>query len=118
MAAAGTAAVLLPGAFLTLGETRRPPVDALRDAGVPIALASDCNPGTSPLCSARLAMGLGARLFEQSRATRIVHGAKPAVETEHGVLRANKVILAGNVGRSRLALDQVQHDGGLALRRI
>jgi len=45
---------------------------------------------------ARAAAGLGARLFEQSRATRIVHGAKPAVETEHGVLRADKVILAGN----------------------
>jgi imidazolonepropionase len=64
LAAAGTVAVLLPGAFLTLAETQRPPVEALRAAGVPIALATDCNPGTSPLCSARLAMGLGARLFD------------------------------------------------------
>lgn len=48
MAASGTVAVLLPGAFYTLRETQYPPVQALRDAGVPIALATDCNPGTSP----------------------------------------------------------------------
>jgi imidazolonepropionase len=63
LSGAGTIAVLLPGAFLTLGETQCPPIDTLRDAGVPIALATDCNPGTSPLCSIRFAMGLGARLF-------------------------------------------------------
>ena len=63
MAKAGTVAVLLPGAFLTLGETQLPPVAALRDSGVPIAIASDCNPGTSPLCSLRAAMILGSRLF-------------------------------------------------------
>jgi imidazolonepropionase len=63
MAAAGTTAVLLPGAFLTLNETRRPPVDALRDLGVPMAVATDCNPGTSPLTSIREAMALGCRLF-------------------------------------------------------
>ena len=63
LADAGTVAVLLPGAFLTLGETQRPPVAELREAGVPIALATDCNPGTSPLCSIQFAMGLGSRLF-------------------------------------------------------
>ena len=63
LAASGTAAVLLPGAYLTLGETQPPPVGALRDSGVPIALASDCNPGTSPLGSIHLAMGLASRLF-------------------------------------------------------
>jgi imidazolonepropionase len=63
LAAAGTAAVLLPGAFLTLRESQCPPVDALREAGVALALATDCNPGTSPLSSIRFAMGLGARLF-------------------------------------------------------
>ena len=56
-------AVLLPGAFLTLGESRRPPVGALRRFGVPIALATDCNPGTSPLASLREAMALASRLF-------------------------------------------------------
>lgn len=63
MAAAGTAAVLLPGAFLTLNETQVPPVEALRKQGVPVAVATDCNPGTSPLTSAREAMALACRLF-------------------------------------------------------
>ena len=63
MASAGTTAVLLPGAFLTLNENRKPPVEALRENNVPIALATDCNPGTSPLCSIPYAMALGSRLF-------------------------------------------------------
>ena len=63
MADAGTVAVLLPGAFLTLNESQQPPVEALRANGVPIALATDCNPGTSPLTSIREAMALGSRLF-------------------------------------------------------
>jgi len=63
LAGAGTVAVLLPGAFLTLGESRLPPVGALRRHGVPIALATDCNPGTSPLGSLSETMGLAARLF-------------------------------------------------------
>ncbi len=63
MAKAGAVAVLLPGAFLTLGETQRPPVAALRSNAVPIAVASDCNPGTSPMCSLRTAMMLASRLF-------------------------------------------------------
>ncbi len=63
MAESGTAAVLLPGAYLTLNEKQPPPVSELRDNGVPIAIATDCNPGTSPLCSIHFAMGLGSRLF-------------------------------------------------------
>jgi len=63
MAAAGTVAVLLPGAFYFMRETKRPPIAALRDAGVPIALATDCNPGTSPLTSPLLVMNMGATLF-------------------------------------------------------
>ncbi|UIJ44348.1 imidazolonepropionase [Sphingomonas cannabina] len=63
MAAAGTVAVLLPGAFYFTRETRLPPVSALRAADVPIALATDCNPGTSPLTSVLLAMNFGATLF-------------------------------------------------------
>ena len=63
LAGSGTVAVLLPGAFLTLNEKQRPPVPALRDSGVPIALATDCNPGTSPLASIHVAMGLASRLF-------------------------------------------------------
>lgn len=63
MAAAGTVAVLLPGAFYTLRERQVPPVAALRAHGVPIALATDCNPGSSPLTSLLLAMNMGATLF-------------------------------------------------------
>ena len=63
MADAGAVAVLLPGAFLTLGETQLPPLDALRSNNVPIAIATDCNPGTSPICSLRNSMMLAARLF-------------------------------------------------------
>ncbi len=63
MAAAGAVAVLLPGAYLTLGETRLPPIAAMRELGVPVAVASDCNPGTSPICSIRTAMMLAARQF-------------------------------------------------------
>ena len=60
---AGTVAMLLPGAFYFLRETKLPPVAALRAAGVPIALATDCNPGTSPLTSLLLTMNMGAVLF-------------------------------------------------------
>ena len=63
MASSGAVAVLLPGAFLTLGETQLPPIDSLRAQGVPIAVATDCNPGTSPICSVRTAMMLAARQF-------------------------------------------------------
>jgi imidazolonepropionase len=63
LARSGSVAVLLPGAFLTLGETQPPPVAALREHGVPMAVATDCNPGTSPICSLQTAMMLAARQF-------------------------------------------------------
>jgi imidazolonepropionase len=66
MAASGTAAVLLPGAFYFLRETRVPPLDALRAAGVAIAIATDCNPGTSPLSSLLMTMNLAATLFRMT----------------------------------------------------
>ena len=76
----GTVAVLLPGAFYTLRETKLPPVQGLRDAGVPIALATDCNPGTSPLTSLLLAMNMGATLFRMTPAECLagvtVHAAR------------------------------------------
>jgi imidazolonepropionase len=61
---AGTVAVVLPGAFLTLGETHRPPIEALREQGVPIAVATDCNPGTSPIVSLQTTMSLATSLFK------------------------------------------------------
>src|SRR5690606_27424144 len=63
MAASGAVAVLLPGAFHVLRETRLPPLDAFREHGVPMAVATDCNPGTSPLLSMRQAMQLACTHF-------------------------------------------------------
>ena len=64
MAGAGTVAVLLPGAYYFTRETRKPPVAQLRKAGVPIAVATDCNPGTSPLTLPLLTMNMAATLFD------------------------------------------------------
>jgi imidazolonepropionase len=64
LAAAQSVAVLLPGAFLTLGETQLPPITELRADNVSMAIATDCNPGTSPICSLRTAMMLACRLFK------------------------------------------------------
>ena len=63
MAEAGTVAVLLPGAYYFIRETHLPPIDAFRRHGVPIAIATDCNPGSSPLTSLLLAMNMAATLF-------------------------------------------------------
>src|SRR4029079_12922800 len=63
MREAHTAAVLLPGAFYFLRETKLPPIDLLRKHKVPIAIATDCNPGTSPLTSILLCMNMGATCF-------------------------------------------------------
>ena len=63
MSAADTVAVLLPGAFYFIRETKVPPVDLFRKHGTKIALATDCNPGTSPLTSILLTMNMGATLF-------------------------------------------------------
>ncbi|PZO62455.1 MAG: imidazolonepropionase, partial [Pelagerythrobacter marensis] len=68
MADSGTVAVMLPGAYYTLRETQAPPIAALRAAGVPMALATDCNPGTSPLTSLLLTMNMGATLFRMTPA--------------------------------------------------
>ncbi len=63
MAKAGMVAVLLPGAFYFLRETKLPPIAAFREHGVPMALATDCNPGSSPLTSLLLTMNMGCTLF-------------------------------------------------------
>jgi imidazolonepropionase len=63
MARAGTVAVLLPGAFYVLREKQVPPVDAFRKHNVPLALATDCNPGTSPITSLLMTMNMAATLF-------------------------------------------------------
>jgi imidazolonepropionase len=90
MAAAGTVAVLLPGAFYFLRETRLPPVQALRDAGVPIALASDHNPGSSPGLSLLLMLNMGCTFFrltpEEALRGVTVHGARALGLHDRGTL--------------------------------
>jgi len=66
MGESGTVAVLLPGAFYTLHETQLPPLDSLRKAEVPIAIATDCNPGSSPLTSILLCMNMSCTLFRMT----------------------------------------------------
>jgi imidazolonepropionase len=92
MARAGTVAVLLPGAFHVLRETTLPPLDLLRTHGVPMAVATDCNPGTSPLLSLRQAMQLACIHFrltpEEVLRGATVHGARALGCQDRGVLRA------------------------------
>lgn len=95
MARAGTVATLLPGAYYFVRETRLPPVAALRAAGVPIALATDCNPGTSPLTSLLLTMNMGATLFRLTVAECLagvtVHAARAlGLLADRGTLEAGK----------------------------
>jgi imidazolonepropionase len=91
LADAGCVAVLLPGAYLVLKETRKPPVAALREAGVNMALATDLNPGTSPLLSLRTAMHLGISLFDlqvhEALQGATIHAAKAlGLGDSHGLL--------------------------------
>lgn len=106
MAASGTVAVLLPGAFYFLRETQLPPMDALRAHGVAIAIASDLNPGTSPGLSLRLMLNMACTLFrmtpEEALAGVTVHAAKAlGLQASHGSLEAGKVadFVAWNIER-------------------
>jgi imidazolonepropionase len=95
MARAGMAAVLLPGAFYALRETRKPPIDVLRSHGVPMAVATDCNPGTSPILSPTLMMSMACTLFgltpEEALAGMTVHAAKAlGLEREVGTVSTGK----------------------------
>ena len=80
MAASGSVAVLLPGAFYTIRETQLPPMDHFRAHGVPMALATDCNPGSSPLTSLLLTLNMGCTLFrltpEEALAGVTCHAAR------------------------------------------
>ncbi len=110
MAAAGTAAVLLPGAFLTLNETQQPPVAALREHGVPIVIATDCNPGTSPLTSMREAMALASRLFRLTPLECVAGATREAALAlgieDRGLIRAGM--------RADLAVWDIDHPRDLA----
>ena len=106
LAKSGTVAVLLPGAFFTLRETRLPPVDALREHGVAMAVATDSNPGSSPMSSLRLAMGMACTLFRLTPAEALAGATRHAaaalcLSDEYGTIEAGK--------RADLAVWHVQH---------
>jgi imidazolonepropionase len=95
MATAGTVAVLLPGAFYALQESRKPPVQMLRDHNVAIAVATDCNPGTSPLLSPTLAMNMACTLFgltpEEALTGMTINAARAlGLEKEIGTIAVGK----------------------------
>jgi imidazolonepropionase len=95
MAKAGTVAVVLPGAFYFLRETVKPPIDLLRQHGVPIALATDANPGTSPLTSPLLTMNMGCTLFRLTPEEALAGMTRNAalalgLQDEIGTLEAGK----------------------------
>lgn len=111
MAAAGTVAVLLPGAYYFLRESTPPPVAALRAAGVPMAVATDCNPGTSPMTSLLLAMNMACTLWrltaQEALAGATIHGARAlGLHGQIGTLETGKV--------ADLALWDIAHPAELA----
>jgi imidazolonepropionase len=121
MAAAGTVAVLLPGAFYALRETKLPPIAGLREHGVAMAVATDCNPGTSPLLSLRLAAGMACTLFrltpEEALRGVTVHAARALGLSDRGTLETGQ--------RADLAVWNVNQPaelcywiGGQALRNV
>ncbi|MGI2035462.1 imidazolonepropionase [Rhizobium panacihumi] len=113
MARAGTVAVLLPGAFYALNETRKPPVQALRDAGTKIAVATDCNPGTSPLTSLLLAMNMSATLFGLT-VDECIAGATREAARALGILSKTGTL---EVGKSAdLAIWDIQRPAELVYR--
>jgi imidazolonepropionase len=96
MARARMTAVLLPGAFYALKETKRPPVDLLRRYAVPIAIATDCNPGTSPILSPTLMLSMACTLFgltpEEAVAGMTREGARAlGLQDEIGTIAPSKI---------------------------
>ncbi|MEM1419944.1 MAG: amidohydrolase family protein, partial [Pseudomonadota bacterium] len=112
MARAGTVAVLLPGAFYALRETQKPPVEALRAHGVPIAVATDCNPGSSPMTSLLLTMNMVCTFFrmtpEEALTGATRHAALALGLDDVGVIAPGK--------RSDLAIWDVAHPSELSYR--
>jgi len=112
MAKAGSVAVILPGAFYTLRETQMPPIDALRKNGVPMALATDCNPGSSPLSSLLLTLNMACTLFRMTpeEALRGVtcNAARALGMSDCGSIAAGQ--------RADLAMWNIEHPAELAYR--
>lgn len=112
MARAGTVAVLLPGAFFALRETRLPPIDALRARRVPIALATDCNPGTSPATSLPLMMNMACTMFRMTPREALAgvtrHAARALGLDDRGTLAVGQ--------RADIALWDIDEPAELAYR--
>ena len=112
MAQAGTVAVILPGAFYTLRETQAPPIDLLRRHGVPMALATDINPGSSPMNSLLLALNMGCTLFrmtpEEALRGVTVHAARALGLTDVGTIAPGM--------RAELAVWDIAHPAELSYR--
>ena len=112
MAKAGTTAVILPGAFYTLREKQRPPIELLRKHNVPIAVSTDCNPGSSPITSLLLTMNMAATLFrmtpEECLRGVTINAARALGLKNCGTLQAGS--------RADLALWNVIHPNELAYR--
>jgi imidazolonepropionase len=118
MAAAGMVAVLLPGAFYALKEERKPPVGLLRRHGVPMALATDCNPGTSPVLSPTLILSMGCTLFgltpEEALAGMTLNAARAlALDGEIGSISAGKAadLCIWRIGRPAELCYWIGHPG-------
>ena len=112
MALAGTVATILPGAFYTLRETQLPPIAALRAAGVPMAVATDCNPGSSPMTSLPLAMNMACTLFrltpEEALLGTTAHAARALGLPDRGTLAPGQ--------RADLCLWDATHPAELSYR--
>ena len=112
MARAGCVAVILPGAFYTLRETQVPPIAALRAAGVPMALATDCNPGSSPITSLTLAMNMACTLFRMTPLEALqgttTHAARALGLSDRGMIAAGQ--------RADLAVWEARQPAELAYR--
>ncbi|HLG89031.1 MAG TPA: imidazolonepropionase, partial [Alphaproteobacteria bacterium] len=110
MGEAGTVAVLLPGAYHMVGADRPPPIQSFREAGVPIAIATDCNPGSSPLVSPLLAMHFACTLFrltpEEALMGMTAHGARALGLKDRGTLAVGQ--------RADLAIWDISHPRELA----
>ncbi len=112
LADAGTTAVILPGAFYTIRETQAPPIALLRKHGVPMAIATDVNPGSSPLNSLLLALNMGCTLFRMTP-EEVLRGATQNAARALG-LKDVGIIKAGM--RAELAVWDIKHPAELAYR--
>ncbi|MEX3007407.1 imidazolonepropionase [Hoeflea sp. TYP-13] len=112
MKAAGCVAVMLPGAFYTLRETQKPPIDLFRKHGVGMAVATDCNPGSSPVTSLLLSMNMACTLFRMTPEEALAGATREAARalglTNSGTIEPGK--------RSELAVWNVAHPAELSYR--